>query len=430
MHRVAVIGGGPAGCSAAFLLRGAGLDVVLLEAAGHVGGRTHTFRAKGIALDSGAGFFTSFYPHVERYVRDLGLAHDRTPVPSGTTFSCAGRRAVLDRADPWSFWAYPFLSARGKTRFLAYGAGLTLKRGRFDPFDPQVLSKHDDRSAAEAAREALGEDVYQYLVRPSIESFWFFSCEEISQALMLALYARAAGSRFYTLAGGMDQICTRLVKGIDVRTGCRASAIHARSEDEIAIEWEHGDMPHAETFDGAVVATTASQADWLTRKLPPSMVTAVQRMFLGSQRYVANVHCAYLAEGELPRGVTFSCGPGELPVNAVGTRPAGSGTLVQVFLGRGPSEELAGSPLDEVSAEAWRLGRSFHPELPESARTFATFKRAEAIPVHEVGRYKLAARFATEQRPPVVFAGDYLATAAVEGAVRSGAWASRVLLDR
>jgi len=58
--RVAVIGAGPAGASAARQLAERGHTVVVFEAADDVGGRTFTLRAPYHQFDSGAGFFTDF----------------------------------------------------------------------------------------------------------------------------------------------------------------------------------------------------------------------------------------------------------------------------------------------------------------------------------------------------------------------------------
>jgi oxygen-dependent protoporphyrinogen oxidase len=51
--RAAVIGGGPAGCAAAYTLRKQGCEVVLLEAQDHVGGRTSQVERDGFSLGSG-----------------------------------------------------------------------------------------------------------------------------------------------------------------------------------------------------------------------------------------------------------------------------------------------------------------------------------------------------------------------------------------
>ena len=44
-------------------------------------------------------------------------------------------------------------------------------------------------------------------------------------------------------------------------------------------------------------------------------------------------------------------------------------------------------------------------------------------------RYRKAVDFWTDQSPPVLFAGDYLATATLEGALRTGLWAAQTLLQ-
>ena len=67
------------------------------------------------------------------------------------------------------------------------------------------------------ARSELTEPIYDYLIRPGIEPFWYFDCEEVSAALVEALTAHAAGARFFYVAGGIDQICQRLLTEINVR---------------------------------------------------------------------------------------------------------------------------------------------------------------------------------------------------------------------
>jgi len=52
--KVAVIGGGPAGCTAAYVLRKHRHDVILFESQDHVGGRTSQVQREGFNLGSGA----------------------------------------------------------------------------------------------------------------------------------------------------------------------------------------------------------------------------------------------------------------------------------------------------------------------------------------------------------------------------------------
>ncbi len=70
--RIAVVGSGPAGMTAAYRLQQAGHDVEVFEAR-DVGGRTHAERfGPGHHCDTGAGWFTSFYSHVLALFEELG----------------------------------------------------------------------------------------------------------------------------------------------------------------------------------------------------------------------------------------------------------------------------------------------------------------------------------------------------------------------
>ncbi len=58
MHetQIAVIGGGAAGVAAARTLADAGREVLIVEAAGQLGGRAHSVEIAGLPIDLGAGW--------------------------------------------------------------------------------------------------------------------------------------------------------------------------------------------------------------------------------------------------------------------------------------------------------------------------------------------------------------------------------------
>lgn len=75
-----------------------------------------------------------------------------------------------------------------------------------------------------------------------------------------------------------------------------------------------------------------------------------------------------------------------------------------------------------VFLQVWQRARELCPSLPtyDATTCAAVFARRHALPIPEVGRYKLAAQVDSLQGSQVVFAGDYLSTGTVEGALRSG----------
>ena len=72
--RVAVVGAGPAGLTAAHRLRAMGHEVTVMEAGPLVGGRTHTEHfGPGHWSDDGAGWLGTFYPDTLALLDELGL---------------------------------------------------------------------------------------------------------------------------------------------------------------------------------------------------------------------------------------------------------------------------------------------------------------------------------------------------------------------
>ncbi len=426
VERVAVIGGGPAGCGAAHRLTAAGRDVVLFEREDEVGGRTRSWRNGDAVIDSGAGFFTNFYPSLAELITATGLDDEVVTLSRANTLVHDGEVAPLSMGVTASFLQFPFVSMGGKLRMAAHTASATARHRSLDLSSPESLAPFDDRSITDEAVAVLGREVYEFLIRPGIEPFWYFACEDVSRSLFLALHARAATARFFTLRDGMGSLAPRLAQASEVRTATAVERVERAPGG--------GALVDGEAFDAAIVATTASTATRIAGAALPDPV----RDFVAGRTYVANTHAAFrIPRADAPpESARFPCGPGEHVVAAVacnshkqqGSIPDDE-EIVSVFLGAAASAELAGEPADVAAGRAWELGRVFCPELPEDAELVAAIARAEAIPVHAVGSYREAAAAQAAQEPPVAVAGDHLATATVDGALASGRRAADLLLS-
>lgn len=407
--------------------------MVIFEAAGKIGGRTRTWRAGALTVDSGAGFFTNFYPTLWEMIDPLGLRSAVVELSRSNVLVEQGVRAELSIGSIRSFLRFPLLDWREKARLARESVRVAVQHRRLDLSAPESLSALDDRSVKDDAVARLGERVYEIIVRSGIEPFWYFSCEEVSRALALALHARAATARFYTFASGMDTVCQALTKGIEARVGQEVAPLE-RADGGFWV----GPQGNAERFDEVVVATTASAA----RKLVGKVVDAIPPPIVGlleTQRYVPNVHAVFrVGHDSCPPGISamFPAGRGEKRLAALsfnshkhqGADAVDARTeLVSVFLTA--KESAAALELSEAQLfdRAWGFARELCPELPSQAEPMWVVARPEAIPIHAVGRYRLAAVASAAQRAPLVFAGDYLATATVDGALRSGIRAAKYL---
>ena len=68
-----VVGDGPAGAAAAYYLQKDGYEVTVLEKESFVGGRTHGYENEQVRFDTGASFFTNFYPLLKELVKKLDM---------------------------------------------------------------------------------------------------------------------------------------------------------------------------------------------------------------------------------------------------------------------------------------------------------------------------------------------------------------------
>ena len=81
--RVVVVGGGPAGLTAAWTLKKRGLEPILLEANDWTGGRLAGERVDGFLVDTGADFFCSSYDVTLRVCEELGVPLVRSKMKIG-----------------------------------------------------------------------------------------------------------------------------------------------------------------------------------------------------------------------------------------------------------------------------------------------------------------------------------------------------------
>ncbi len=411
-----------------------------------MGGRTLSHRADGHTLDTGAGFFTNFYPRLEGYNRKLGLESDVVRLSRRNVLISGDQVAPLALGSPLSFLRFPLVGTANKIRMIGRTLGRTLKYRGLDLADPSALSSLDTESIARDARRTLGEEVYQYLVRPGIEPFWYFSCEEVSRALYIGLQARAADAVFYTYANGMDSFCRKLSESVELRIGKTVTSVSAESSrsrqsgqtgksagsGKFVVQF----AGKTERFDEIVFATTANVAARLTARMNDSLVSAEQKSFLKSQNYAENVMACYrLPHGMLTDSDTrIPCGPGPNSVAAITVnsdkRSGNSGEdLLSIYVRGKKARALLKAGKKEAFAEIRALAEKVDSRLLElPLQPFFLKQREHAIPVHAVGRYRQAARFLEQQKGPVVFAGDCLANATVEGAIHSAQRAVEALI--
>jgi predicted NAD/FAD-dependent oxidoreductase len=410
---IAVVGAGPAGLTAAHRLTQAGFTVTVLEREGIAGGRTHSEHfGPGHWSDTGAGWLASFYPETLSLLDELGLRGRLTPMQlrGGGDLLLDGRLVPT----PNSVRRIATTSLLGpvdKLRFFVYMARLFAgQRGKLQ----LDLDRDAERAVDELQR--MGSRGRDAVVRPNLEGPFFARLEEMSAALVRSWLRCLAVGTFFHVDGGMDTPWRQLAGTLTVRTNVDVESVTPR---DAAVEIRHRDG--VERFDGAVVAVPAPVA--------AALVAAEHRpRWLDDVAYVPHVRL-YAAR---PGRRADRSGIHVFPNDLVATVELGGGALgawgqvpedwewALVCAPAAASGPLLDAPADEVEQQLWAAATAIDPRLfsLDDAEVVELIRWRHAVPAVHPGYFGRASSLV--QRPPLVFAGDWLVQPCVEGAVRSG----------
>ena len=244
--RVAVVGGGITGLATARLLRQAGLDVTVLEAAERLGGKIQTLEWQGVPVEAGPDTFLARVPWAVELCRQLGLGDDLVAPATGKAFLWIG-----DRLRP-----LPERHVLGVPTALRplLRSGVLSPAGVARAALDLVLPRRDagpDPSVDTVVARRMGRQVLERLVEPLIGGIHAGRADCLSVAATARPIAEAAarsrslvlglrrpppggppdGPVFLTVAGGLHRLVDRLAAELDdVRVATSVTAVRPAGE--------------------------------------------------------------------------------------------------------------------------------------------------------------------------------------------------------
>lgn len=318
--RVAVVGGGIAGLTAAWHLLEAGCSPVVLETCAHVGGLVRTVEVEGRRLEMGADTLVTQKAAAVALCRRVGLGGELVfheargtatrvlrrgrpvPIPEGMNLLAPASFAPLLRS--------PLLSWRGVARLA------------LEPRVRPVRDPEHDESLASFIRRRFGREVLEVFAEPVLTSLFLGDAERLSLRLTMPrlldaervhgsvrrALARAAApdgeartgrphagsGGFATLRDGLGSLPLRLASLLpsgSIRLAARVTRIErAPSPDGRDRFVVHGAAHEPLTADGVVLACPAPQAATLLRDLDRALAADLASLECSS---CATVHLVY-----------------------------------------------------------------------------------------------------------------------------------------
>lgn len=243
-YRVAVVGGGPAGLSAARLLRDRGVrDVAVFEAEERVGGKSLSTPAGGCVHDMGTCYSTLAHTLTNRWMRQLGVAQKvigRQRVDGRTFMKFVGEGPGA----PLAVEGPKFIRARGRfSRAInAERPDQETLRAAAEPIEAW-LERHGMRRMRRFMLRAITNMGYGFLDEtPTVQALRWTTPELLLTGLLNQIKMPVSGwQRFWEL----------LARDMDVRLGARVVGIERPAGGGAVVTTAMG----AEHFDAVVITT-------------------------------------------------------------------------------------------------------------------------------------------------------------------------------
>ena len=278
--RVGIIGGGITGLALTHALARAGVDSILFERSGEVGGVIRTARPDGRVVELGPQR-TRLVPPVRRLVDELGLGDEILPArPGARLFVWARGRLRTVPSRPGELLAGDLLSPAGRARAALEPLTRGLRRGE---------------SVARYFRRKAGAEAYRRLFGPLISATFGSDPETMPAERVLPLILEPLGVRRSLLAAARRHRPAATAPAVTFRDGMSTlpRAIAARHPDRVRLaasveeirpcergfEVAHGGpRPGSETVDHVVLTVPAPEAGRLLRAAAPDAAERLSRL--------------------------------------------------------------------------------------------------------------------------------------------------------
>lgn len=293
--KIAVVGAGIAGLSAAYELQKNAFEVTVFEKNSTVGGRMSTRTKERLAFDIGANFFVQCYTHTHAYCKDLGIEGEWEKLSPWKNYIF--RHGTLHRLafhSIGSVLTYSALSWVSRIRLLIFFEKVRRKIEGLRFFDlsssPEELNQIN---AYDYVQKVAGKEVADYLIDGFTSTYQFHGAKEISLVTMLSLLSLMMHDpqdfNLYHTKSQMQAIPNALARHLKVHCQTPVSEVNGTSSSiEVITDKERYQ------FDKVIFACPST----ITRKIYKNP-TKAQQTLLSKVEYAPTINVSF----RLPKGL-------------------------------------------------------------------------------------------------------------------------------
>jgi oxygen-dependent protoporphyrinogen oxidase len=416
-----VIGAGIAGLTAAYQLKKAGQDVLVLDMNNYVGGRMANVDWEGFLLDIGAKFVTTADTSLLKMVAELGLSDQMVESKEGLriTIYRDGRLHSANFLSIPSYFGWSGVSLNARLAMLKLLPHF-LKVGKLESvYHLERAPVPDvDETYEEFYKQRISAEMFEYWAIPMFETMCAYTGEDVSRKAFLAMMVSYLNAASVTFREGIGMLPKRLAEQVEVELTAQVNGISINSDGSgVEVRYSMDGQSKTVSAERVVVAVQGNHALPLFDDPRPAW-----REFFPRVHYSTGAMHYHIAETDYQPPVkgTFVPRSTGLPVNAVSFERYQDGRWLMLTDPSVYTFDMAQHP-DELAAQAQEVACTIFPALQGTFRAHRIFKWRDKLPTFRPGYLDALARFWEDpQEGPVFFCGDYFAGPSTGGALYTG----------
>jgi protoporphyrinogen/coproporphyrinogen III oxidase len=424
--QVVVVGAGIAGLTAAYQLKQAGMDVLVLEARRNYGGRMLTVDWEGFKVDPGAKFVTTSDKFLLEMVEALGLREQIVRQTDGLPI-------IIYRNG--EFHAANFLSIPSYLRWSGVSLGGRLAMLKLAPYFLRIGKLEnvyhlegarggDEEDMEEFFYRRINPEMFEYWAAPMFETMCSYTGQDCSRKAFLALMASYLNADSVTFKDGIGALPQALAARVGVQLGARVKRISAYPDGSgVKIELSQEGEESKIEASAVVVAVPGNHVlDLFAEPMP------AWQKFFPQVSYSISAMQYHLLETDyqppvpgcfIPRKERYADGR-PIPINSISFELYKGGRWLLLTDPRVTEFNLE-LPDETLIQRAVEATTTLFPGTEGSFIAHRIFRWAEKVPTFRPGYLAALHQFWSDpQEGPVYFCGDYFAGPSTGGALYSG----------
>jgi len=270
--KIAIVGAGISGLSAAYHLKKAGFKPVVFESESFVGGRMSSETVDGFIIDKAAYTFPGFYRNLKRLVNLIGMETSLGQTTSTSSTYCEGKRYPIKIGSPSDFLIFKLLSIKCKIDMIklflyarSIGKALNLNRPTPKTFELE------NESVTDYLRNHYDEQILERIAYPIFCEIFLGAPECNSIVSFLALLKNLSKFKIFAFDKGMGALPEHLKSGLDIRLNSpvfKIAALREKGPYEIEVG---GTNARSLGFDTIILAIPPPLVPRLVENLPEKL---------------------------------------------------------------------------------------------------------------------------------------------------------------